>query len=301
MSTALILAIFGATTVKALPAFTAIRDRCRAAFPESEIYFACTSDAVRAVWRRRAADPEYRRLHPQIPADFFSLPGVLAAASQARDLGHRRLVIQPVQVTPAEEYHDLLACVHGLASIGAVNPRRVPFHALALGRPLLGGGGIHHSYHDDIVTVAEALAADAELARREKAVLLYAGHGSPLFPVGGLYLEFAARMRALYPDVVTEMACLEGFPNLNDTMANLAAVTAGKTRRIIIRPLLVAAGTHARRDLAGDSPASWRHRLVQAGWQVAPVMTGLGEVAAIAGIFARHAADAAQGAGFSLC
>ena len=296
MSTALILAIFGATTVEALPAFTAIGDRCRAAFPDCAIRFACTSDAIRLVWQRRAADPEYRRLHPQIPAEFFSLPGVLAAAGQARDQGQRQLVIQPVHVTPAEEYHDLLACVRGLASIGAVNPRRAPFQALALGRPLLGGG-IHHPYPDDITSVVEALAGDAELAQREKAVLLYAGHGNPFFPVEGLYLEFAAQMRTLYPDVVTEIACLEGFPSLSDAMARL---TAHEGRRIIIRPLLVAAGTHARRDLAGNGPASWRHRLVQAGWQVIPVLTGLGELAAIADIFVRHAADAAVDAGFSL-
>ena len=297
MSTALVLAIFGATTVEALPAFTAIRDRCRAAFPDSAVSFACTSDAVRTVWRHRAADPEYRRLHPQIPAEFFSLPGVLAAAGQARDLGQRRLVIQPVHVAPAEEYHDLLACVRGLASIDAVNSRRAPFQALALGRPLLGCDQGQRSYADDILAVAEALTADAELARREKAVLLYAGHGNPLFPVGGLYLEFAARMRALHPDVLTEIACLEGFPSLSDAMAKLAA---HEGRRVIIRPLLVAAGTHARRDLAGDGPASWRSRLVQAGWHVIPVLTGLGELAAIADIFVRHAADAAVDAGFSL-
>jgi len=108
-------------------------------------------------------------------------------------------------------------------------------------------------------------------------------------------------MRALYPDVITEVACLEGSPNLSDAMAKLAASgIASKTPRIIIRPLLVAAGTHARRDLAGDGPASWRSRLIQAGWQVRPVLTGLGEVAAIADIFARHAADAALDAGFNL-
>jgi len=296
MSTALVLAIFGTTMVEALPAFTTIRDRCRVAFPDSAIRFACTSDTIRAIWQRRAADPEFRRRHPHIPAEFFSLPGVLAAAGQARDMGHRHLVIQPVHIAPAEEYHDLLACVRGLASIDAVKPSRAPFQALALGRPLLGGG-IHPPYGDDILAVAEALAADAELARREKAVLLYAGHGNPLFPVGDLYLEFAARMRVLYPDVISEVACLEGLPSLSDAMAKLATC---KERRIIIRPLLVAAGAHTWRDLAGDGPASWRHRLLQAGWQVTPVMTGLGEVAAIADIFAQHAADAAQGAGFSL-
>jgi sirohydrochlorin cobaltochelatase len=299
MPTSLVLAIFGTTVPDALPGLIAIRDHCRAVFPDTETHFACTSDTIRAIWQQRAADPNYRRRYPDVPEEIFSLRGVLATIGHLQDMGQRRIVIQPVSIAPAEEYHDLLSCVRGLASMRAAQPQRAPFEALALGRPLFGGG--HQTgrpYADDILTVVQALAGDAELARREKAVLLYAGHGSSLFPVGGLYLEFAARMRQLYPDVVTEIACLEGFPTLTDVMAKLSASGAGG--RIIIRPLLVAAGMHTRQHLAGDDPASWRSRLVQAGWQVLPVLTGLGEMAAIAEIFAQHAADTAVDAGFSL-
>ena len=296
MPTSLVLAIFGTTVPDALPGLIAIRNQCRAAFPHSETHFACTSDTIRAIWRQRAADPDYRRLHPDVPEEIFSLRGVLATVGHLQDMGHRKIVIQPAAIAPAEEYHDLLSCIRGLSSMRAAQPQRAPFAALALGRPLLGGQG-RRPYADDILAVAQALAGDAELARREKAMLLYAGHGSALFPVGGLYLEFAARMRQLYPDVVTEIACLESFPNLSDVMEKLSA---SDMRRIIIRPLLVAAGMHTRQHLAGDEPSSWRSRFVQAGWRVMPVLTGLGEVAAIAQIFARHAADAAQDAGLGL-
>ena len=300
MPTSLVLAIFGTTVPDALPGLIAIRNHCRVVFLHTETHFACTSNTIRAVWRQRAADPDYRRSHPDVPAEIFSLRGVLATVGHLQDMGHRQIVIQPACIAPAEEYHDLLSCVRGLASMRAAQPQRAPFEALALGRPLLGGQG-QRSYADDILTVARALAGDAELAQREKAMLLYAGHGSSLFPVGGLYLEFAARMRQLYPDVATEVACLEGFPTLTDVMAKLSASgIASETRRIIIRPLLVAAGMHTRQHLAGDEPSSWRNRLVQAGWQVMPVLTGLGEVTAIAEIFTQHAADAARDAGLSL-
>jgi sirohydrochlorin cobaltochelatase len=279
-----------------LPGLIAIRDQCRAAFPDTETYFACTSDTIRAIWRQRAVDPDYRRRHLDVPEEIFSLRGVLATIGHLQDMGRRRIVIQPASIAPAEEYHDLLSCVRGLASMRAAQPRRAPFEILALGRPLFGGGQAGWPYADDILAVARALSSDAELARREQAVLLYAGHGSSLFPVSGLYLEFAARMRELYPDVVTEIACLEGFPALTDVMAKVSVSGAGG--RIIIRPLLVAAGMHTQRHLAGDD--SWRSRLVQAGWQVMPVLTGLGEMAAIAQIFVQHAVDAARDVGFSL-
>ena len=142
------------------------------------------------------------------------------------------------------------------------------------------------------------MAPDAELAKQKNAGIVYMGHGNEYFPgSGGAYLEFAATMRKMYPEVVTTIGTVEGFPGIEDVMEKLALYGV---KKVILKPFMVVAGDHSMNDMAGDENDSWKSVLMQNGFEVTPVAKGLGENDSVADIFVNHAADAAGDAGIDL-
>ncbi len=294
---AIVLAMFGTTVEPALQGLMAIKTAMEQAYPHTPVKLAFTSNQIRRIWHRRAEDPAYRVAHPEIAPDILHIQGILATIANLQDRGFDTLVVQSTHIAPAEEFHDLAAYVKALASIRTMKPRWQPFQKIALGRPLLGTYSLKHAYSDDIRIAAEALADDAALAKNHGAALVYMGHGNRSFPSGGLYLEFAARMRQLYPEVLTLIGMVEGFPGLDDIVEGLRLHAV---RRVLLKPFLLVAGEHATRDLVGPEEHSWQSILTRAGFEVIPVINGLGDQPTLARIFVDHAAEAATEAGIEL-
>lgn len=293
---AVVLAMFGTTVEEALPGLLNIRAKMVQHCPATPVRIAFTSRIIRRVWRERAADNEYRTSRPQLPEELFGIRGPLATIAGLQDAGYAALVIQPVHMAPAEEYQDLRSSVAALATSTALQQGRHPLNVV-VGRPALGITGIGDSTGDELVAAARALAADAELARSHQAALLYMGHGSKCFPAGPLYLHFVEAMRRLYPDVLTTVALVEGAPSVRDVLRHLRQQGAS---RVVLKPLMVAAGDHARKDMVGPAPRGWQSFLAGEGFTVIPVLSGLGEHDPFAAIFVRHAATAAAQAGIVL-
>lgn len=294
-SEAIVLAMFGTTVESGLQDLLAIRVAVQQAYPQTPVRMAFTSNQIRRIWHRRAQDTAYLADHPDIPQDILQVQGILATIANLQDRGFVRQVVQPTHIAPAEEFHDLAAYVRGLQSIRTMKPRWQPFEAIALGRPLLGTYSLYHAYERDIRIAAQALAADAQLARCHQAALVYMGHGNHYFPSGGLYLEFAARMRELYPDVLTLIGTVEGFPVLDDVIESLRQ---HGVQRVLLKPLLIVAGDHATNDLVGAGEDSWQSILSREGFEVLAEVRGLGPQ--VAPIFVQHVADAAAEAGVEL-
>ena len=63
---------------------------------------------------------------------------------------------------------------------------------------------------------------------------------------------------------------------------------------MVLYPLMVVAGDHAKNDLAGPEPDSWRSQLETRGYEVSCVLSGLGEYPGIRRVFVRHALEAAE-------
>jgi sirohydrochlorin cobaltochelatase len=294
---AIVVAMFGTTHETALKALLNIRQRMQARFPETPVRIAFTSNIIRKVWRKRAADPAYAKAHPGVPEDIIHVRGPLAAMAELQDAGYDTIVVQPTHLAPGEEFLDLGNYVRALAGIETIKAKYKPFNKVVLGRPALGTFGPRHPYIDDIRTVVRALAADAARARGMGAALLYMGHGNEFFPSGGSYLEFEAMMNRTYPDTRTIVGCVEGFPSRDDAIAKLEKTGI---RKVLLKPLMVVAGDHATNDMAGPQADSWLSVLEAKGFRVVPVKKGLGENDAFADIFVAHAADAARDAGIEL-
>ncbi len=293
----IVLAMFGTTVEPALQSLLNIQKAVQKAYPETPVRMAFTSNIIRGIWQERSADPEYRKVHPEIPEEILHIQGPLATIAGLQDQGIDSIIVQSTHIAPAEEYLDLCSYVEGLASIKTIKAKYKPFQQLVVGRPALGTFGTTHAYAEDVRQAAKALAGDAALARKDQAALVYMGHGNDHFPSGGPYLEFAARMREFYPDVLTLIGTVEGFPNLDDVLQQLKK---DGVKRVLLKPFMVVAGDHAMNDMAGPEEDSWLSVLKKEGFAVTPVIKGLGEDPAFVQIYVSHIAETAEDAEISL-
>ncbi len=290
---AIVLAMFGTTVEPALQGLLNIRTKMMEKYPEAPVKIAFTSNIIRKKWQGRAEDPFYRKAHPEIPEEVLHVKTVLATIADLQNIGYDTIVLQPTHIAMGEEFLDLGTYVDSLMRLGTIKKKKYkPFHKVVLGRPALGTYGLNHPYAEDITTAAKALAADAELAATENAALVYIGHGNNHFPSGGAYLELADRMRQLYPEVVTLIGNVEGFPALEDVIDKLKM---RGVKKVMLKPCMVVAGDHALNDMAGtdSEEPSWQMILEKEGFEVVTVKKGLGELDAFADIFVQHAGDAA--------
>ena len=296
---AVVLAMFGTTVESALQALLNIRTKIEDRFPNTKVRIAFTSNIIRKKWQHRAEDSEYIKAHPEIPDDILQVKTPLATIADLQNDGYDNIVIQPTLISMGEEFLDLHTYVKALMNMGTFKkPKYKPFHRVALGRPALGTYGMRFPYSEDIVAVAKAMAPDVKLATKEKAGIVYMGHGNDYFPGnGGAYLEFASKMRKIYPDVVTAIGNVEGYPGIEEVMETLKLYGI---KKVILKPFMVVAGDHSINDMAGNEEDSWKSILMKNGFEVVTVAKGLGENDNFANIFVNHAIGAAEEAGIDL-
>ncbi|MCP4342325.1 MAG: hypothetical protein GY799_26480, partial [Desulfobulbaceae bacterium] len=69
----------------------------------------------------------------------------------------------------------------------------------------------------------------------------------------------ASKMGRMYPEVVTAIGNVEGYPELEDVieLLNLYGV-----KKIILKPFMVVAGDHSINDMASGEEDSWKSILV---------------------------------------
>ena len=285
--TAIVLAAFGASEPEAFKSIRKVRQRVEAAFPEVPVSLAFTSGFIRKAWRRRLSDLDFRESNQEICEELAELAGPLAVIANLQERGCRILAVQPLHIYAGEEYLNLKAHIDALNSIRTVKPKQQPFDKLVLGRPALGEPGILHPYGDDLAAAVEALLPDVEKARSTGAALVYMGHGNPFFS-SGIYLELEAALRQRYPDLPIVVGVVEGFPGVERVLEELAGL---RVKHLLMAPLLLVFGVHARDDLAGAGPKSWLHILEGAGYQVECLWRGLGDLESWADIYVSHISD----------
>ena len=185
--------------------------------------------------------------------------------------GYADVAVQPTHILNGDEYDKLLAQAAPFAG---------RFARLAFGKPLLTGLA-------DYRALAEALLAESP-APSEDAAVLWMGHGT------GHYANAAyAQLEYLLHDLGRRdmvVGTVEGYPGFDEALRRLKERPG--LRRVELRPLMVVAGDHAKNDLAGEEPDSWKSRLAAEGYAVTCALRGLGEYPAVRAIFVRHAEEA---------
>ncbi len=289
---AIVIACFGTTYPQTLVDILDIKETIKKAFPHFKVRLAFTSNIIRRIWHKRRGNPRYK----DIPKEIIDVKGPLATIADLQDEGYKTIIVQPTHLYAGEEFHDLCSYVDSLNQIRTIKPKYRPFKKLVIGRPILGMPGPQHDYHEDLKAAAEALKCDVDLARKDHAALVYMGHGNEFYSTG-VYIELQEVMRKMYPDVKIFVGTVEGFPDLDYVIRGLVHY---KVKKVVLKPLMIVAGDHARNDMAGDSKDSWKNRIKAKGIEVIPVIKGLGENPSIRKILIQHIKDAAKDNGIEL-
>ena len=292
---AIVLASFGTTVPSAVKAITNITDTVKKAYPGTEVRLTFTSNIIRSVWKKRQGNPQ-EWLDQGIPKEMLYVKNFIATVGDLLEDGYTNIVVQPTHMFFMEQAHDLQQYVNALSSIHTMKAKWKPIKNIVMGRPALGMPGDRYPYHEDVGAVIKTLAADVAMAKKEDALLVYMGHGNEHWSTG-IYAETQKKMREIYPDVKTFIGVVEGAPGIDDL---LIALNHSKNKKIVLKPFMIVAGDHATNDMAGPEADSWKSILTAEGYDIKPVLAGMGSNNAFAKIFVDHIADAARERGIEL-
>lgn len=193
------------------------------------------------------------------------------ALDRAADNGVKNLVIQPTHLMDGFEYNDVVDEVAQYADA---------FERIAIGKPLL-------TSDEDFRTVMEVVTAETAEYDDGNTAICFMGHGTEADSNQVYY-----RMQELLTEAGYEhyyVGTVEAEPSLEDV---LAQVQEGEYTRVVLMPLMIVAGDHANNDMAGDEEGSWKTAFEAAGYEVVPVVRGLGEYEGIRQLLVQHAQEA---------
>lgn len=250
-----LLCVSVGTTAPAADGITAVETALRQAAPDCWFARAYTNGGIRRVLAARGQ-----------PVD--SLPEAL---ERLKRQDCRQVLVQPTHFLYGTEYETLRAQVQ------AAEPE---FAVLRLGRPLLAGT-------DDVQALAKAVMQAYPPQSGEALVLV--GHGTDQF-AGVVYPALqTAFWLAGRQDVL--VGTVEGWPGQPEVLAQLQK---SGVRAVHLAPLMLAAGRHTCRDIAGEAPASWQSVLQTAGYSVRVTLRGLGELPAVQELYRQRLREIAQ-------
>ncbi|MBU1612287.1 MAG: sirohydrochlorin cobaltochelatase, partial [Proteobacteria bacterium] len=195
-----------------------------------------------------------------------------ALISMADD-GFNRVAVQSLHSIPGEEFSALAATVRAFSDM----PDGI--EKISIGNPLL-------FTTQDLLTVSDALIANFPKERKKNEMILFMGHGTP-HPANVYYPALAQVLCRKDPNI--RIATVEGWPELADILPDLSAQ---ESKTIYLMPFMSVAGDHARNDMAGDEPDSWKSILESQGLTVIPVLHGTAEFDEIVDIWIAHLQDA---------
>ena len=233
---AVVITSFGTSVPEARESITAVEDALADAAPGCLCIRAFTSPTIRRILRRRGEN----------------VPSLTEALEQLLAGNVCRVAVQPTHLLYGYEYDKLKAEAEALSD---------RFAALAVGRPLLADTR-------DLRRFAAHLSR--EHPAEEGSVTVFLGHGTEHF-ANAVYPALQTALRLLDREDLYA-GTVEGWPGLEDILHQLEP---RGSQRILLRPLMLVAGDHARTDMAGE----WKSRLEAAGHTVACSFAGLGQAA----------------------
>ena len=153
------------------------------------------------------------------------------------------------------------------------------FASIVFGNPLL-------TTENDNQAVVKAVADEFQDMDSMTALVLM-GHGTEHYS-NTVYAALAYRFQDMGHKNIF-LGTVEAYPALDSL---LRAADTFKPKKIMLAPFMIVAGDHAQNDLAGDDPDSWMNLLSSGGYEVTPVLKGLGEYPEIRQILVDHVQDA---------
>lgn len=251
---AVLLVAFGTSVPEARRAYERVDRQVRSALADIEIRWAYTSKVI----RRKLAEQGERIPSPEL------------ALAQMMDEGYTHVAVLSLHVFPGHEFHDLYlnANLFGKMAKG--------FKRILVARPML-------SSYDDMERTVKALLKIIPPDRKPEDAVLFMGHGNEKHPADVVY----AAMNHVFQESSSNVfvAAVQGKPGFYDILPKLIDRRVGK---VFLIPFMLVAGEHARNDMAGDKPESWKSLLLQHGIGSETILSGIAEYPEIVEIWLDH-------------
>ena len=259
---AIILASFGSTDAKAQDAQENFVKAVQARYPEIPVYLGLTA----------------RMVQKKLKAQGKPATSIFRALADAGDEGFTHVAVQSLQVIAGEEFEGVRQVAKAQEGLHKGLQR------VSVGAPLIAS-------NDDAASLASALLAALPKERRAEDTVIFVGHGSPHGTGGMIYP--ALQWHLQQKDKNLFVGTVEGTPSLEQTLAALPPVTKGKAApKVWLVPLLAMAGEHARNDLFGDEPDSWKNILAKSGRECKALRLALFDIPAVRDIWFAHLDEA---------
>lgn len=264
---AIVLASFGSTDAKAQATQEAFVKAAQARYPDIPVYVGLTARLVQKKLKEQGK-----------PAT-----SIFRALADVADEGFTHVAVQSLQVIPGEEFEG----VQQVAKAQEGLPKGLK--RVSVGGPLIAS-------NEDAASLASALLAALPKERKAEDTVIFVGHGSP-HGVGGMIYP-SLQWHVHQKDKNAFVGTVEGTPSLEETMAALPLVVKGKPApKVWLVPLLAMAGEHARNDLFGDEPDSWKNIITKSGRECKALRIGLLDIPAVRNIWFAHLDEALAAVG----
>lgn len=234
----------------------AVENAIAAAYPDYEVRRAFTSQTIIDILAEREG---------------LEIDNVDEAFDRLIADGVQQVVVQPTHVMSGYEYDDLMA---------AVEEYQDQFASVAVGAPLL-------SSDEDYSLCGGSLCGATAEQDQDGTAIVFMGHGT----------EHEAKhpmrnCRMLF--MLLERPTIWWAPWRQPRLSTIYCLPCrpGDYTKVVLQPLMVVAGDHANNDMAGDEPDSWKSTFAAAGYEVEPVLQGMGEIADIQQIYVDHVQQA---------
>lgn len=248
----ILLVAFGSSETSAQVAFDNIQRKVIAAHPGIEIRWAYTSHIIRE----------------KLAGQGKVLDSPAVALARMLDEGFTHVVVQSLHTIAGAEYHDLMRTVNGFKAMEG-------FRKLALGDPLM-------ATQQDLTRIVAAVTGVVPKERKPKDAVVLMGHGT-YHPANAFYAALVFQLQLQDPNIF--LGTVEGFP---DVALVKSQMQARQIQKAYLLPFMSVAGDHAKNDMAGDDPDSWKSIFTKAGITCVPVMKGTAEYDAFVDIWVDH-------------
>jgi sirohydrochlorin cobaltochelatase len=250
---AILLVAFGTSVPEARKVFDKIEEQTRKAFSDVEIRWAFTSKIIRA----------------KLAKEGNVLDSPEMAMAKLMNDGYTHVAVLSLQTIPGEEFHELYqnAQLFGQMAGG--------FEKILVARPLLSSA-------KDMETVAGTLMKNIPGRNPEDAVV-FMGHGTGHHPADAIYLA----MNQVFQEIDSRafVRTVEGNLTIETLLPKLKQL---KIKKVYLLPMMSVAGDHARNDMAGGEPTSWKSVLTQAGYPCETILKGTADYPEIVAVWLEH-------------
>ncbi|MCX5874319.1 MAG: sirohydrochlorin cobaltochelatase [Deltaproteobacteria bacterium] len=253
--TGIMLVAFGTTIPEANKAFVDLENEVKKTFPDIEIKWAFTSKIVQR---------KLQKAGKQVDSP-------LVALSKMIDDGYTDILIASFHTMPGEEFHKLCRDVQALSQASESEGRR-----FEVSKPLF-------SSTEEMDKIGNAVLDRFKGIKNHEDAVILMGHGNKKHVGDSVYPAFAYFIQKI--DSNFFVATVDGRPSIEEIIPILSEK---KIKKVWLAPLMAVAGDHARNNMCGNTPDSWKSMLTKDGFQVECIMEGTSENPKIREIWIDH-------------